>query len=332
MFRGIDGEVRGGARTRDNQAVVALRSAVNGYQVSQALHVAAVLGVADLLADGSRSSDDLAATCGAHPDSLYRLLRALASIGVLDAEPERRFALTEVGEELRSDVPGSEHAHAVFIGRDYHWNAWSHLEQSVRTGEPAFPSLYGMSVWEYRAERPEESAIFDRWMTANTETVNDVIAGTYDFSRFTHVVDVGGGRGSLISAIVRAHPGVRGTLFDQADVEIDGVEVVGGSFFEAVPRGGDAYVLKSIIHDWGDDEAIAILRTCAAALDGDAHVLLVERDLTAPAASWLDLQMLVMLGGRERTEDEYAALFRAAGLEPAGATPIGAGLSVFEAR
>ena len=320
----------------DHNQAVQLRRAVNGYQVSQALHVAASLGLADLLADGPRSADDLAAACDAHADSLYRLLRALASIGVLDAKPERHFALTELGQGLRSDVPGSEHAHAVFIGRHYHWNAWSLLEQSVRTGEPAFPSLYGMSAWEYRAEHPEESAIFDRWMTANTETINDIVAGTYDFSRYTHVVDVGGGRGSLLEAIVRAHPGVQGTLFDQAhvvaDVEIDGVDVVAGSFFEAVPRGGDAYVLKSIIHDWGDDEAVAILRTCAAALDGDAHVLLIERDLGDPAASWLDLQMLVMLGGRERTEDEYAALFRAAGLGPAGTTPIGAGLSVFQAR
>lgn len=313
-----------------------LRRAVNGYQVSQALHVAAALGIADLLADGPRSTEDLAAACGAHPDSLHRLLRALGTIGVVAAEPERRFALTEFGQGLRSDVPGSEYAHAVFMGRDYHWNAWSQLEQTVRTGEPAFPTLYGTSLWDYRAERPEESAIFDRWMTAETETINNVIAGIYDFSRFTHVVDVGGGRGSLLSAIVRAHPGVHGTLFDQphvvAAVEIDGVDVVGGSFFEAVPRGGDAYVLKWIIHDWGDDEAVAILRTCAAALDGDAHVLLIERDLTDPATSWLDLQMLVMLGGRERTEDEYEALFRAAGLEPAGATPIGAGLTVFEAR
>jgi hypothetical protein len=193
-----------------------------------------------------------------------------------------------------------------------------------------------MSVWEYRAERPEESAIFDRWMTADTERVNNVIAGAYDFSRFAHVVDVGGGRGSLLAAIVRAHPGVHGTLFDQPhvveDVEIDGVDVVGGSFFDAVPLGGDAYVLKRIIHDWGDDEAVEILRTCAAALDGGARVLLIEGDIADPAASWLDLQMLVMLGGRERTEDEYAALFRAAGLEPVSTTPIGVGLSVFEAR
>jgi hypothetical protein len=314
---------------------VDIRRAVNGYQVSQALHVAASLGIADLLAEGSRSTDELAAACGAHPDSLFRLLRALASIGVLDAEPEGRFALTELGEELRS-LPGSEHAHAVFIGRDYHWNAWSQLEHSVRTGEPAFQALYGMSVWEYRAERPEESAIFNRWMTASTESANDAIAGTYDFSRFAHVVDVGGGRGSLLAAIVRAHPNVQATLFDQTHVvegvQIDGVEVVGGSFFDTVPRGGDAYVLKWIIHDWGDDEAVAILRACAAALEGDARVLLIERDLTDPAASWLDLQMLVMLGGRERTEDEYAALFRAAGLEPTSTTPIGAGLSVFEAR
>jgi len=315
---------------------VDLRRAVNGYQVSQALHVAAALGLADLLADGPRSTDDLAAACGAHPDSLRRLLRALASIGVVDAAPDDRFALTETGEELRSDVAGSEHAHAVFVGRDYHWQAWSQLEHSVRTGEPAFRSLYGMSVWEYRAEHPEESAIFDRWMTAITEAMNDLVAGTYDFSRFSHVIDVGGGSGSLLGAIVRAHPSVQGTLFDQAHVvagvEMDGIDVVSGSFFEAVPRGGDAYVLKSIIHDWGDDEAIAILRTCAAALDGDARVLLIERDLADPAASWLDLQMLVMLGGRERTEDEYAALFRAAGLEPAGTTPIGAGFSVFEAH
>jgi hypothetical protein len=315
---------------------VDLRRAVNGYQVSQALHVAAALGLADLLAEGPRSTDELAAASAAHADSLRRLLRALASIGVVDAMADDRFALTEAGEGLRSDLPGSEHAHAVFVGREYHWNAWSQLEHSVRTGEAAFPSLYGMSVWEYRAERPEESAIFDRWMTASTDATNDAIAGTYDFSRFRHVIDVGGGRGSLLGAIVRAHPGVRATLFDQPHVvegvAIDGIEVVSGSFFDAVPRGGDAYVLKWIIHDWGDEEAIAILRACAAALDGEARVLLIERDLADPAASWLDLQMLVMLGGRERTEDEYGALFRAAGLTPVGAAPIGAGLSVFEAR
>jgi hypothetical protein len=315
---------------------VDLRRAISGYQVSQALHVAATLGLADLLAEGPRTSDDLAAACGADPDSLYRLLRALASIGVLEAQPDRRFALTDEGQALRSDVPGSVHAHAVFIGRSYHWNAWSQLEHSVRTGEPAFRHLYGMSVWEYRAGRPEESAIFDAWMTALTEMTNEVVVRTYDFSRFTHVVDVGGGRGALLAAIRRANPGVRATLFDQehvvSGVEIEGVDVVGGSFFESVPRGGDAYVLKSIIHDWNDDDAVAILRTCAAALEGDARVLLIERDLSDPVAPWEDLQMLVKLGGRERTEEEYDELFRAAGLEPAGATPIGAGRSVFSAR
>jgi O-methyltransferase domain/Dimerisation domain len=312
-----------------------LRRMISGYQVSQTLHVAASLGIADLLADGPRASDDLAAACGAHADSLYRLLRALASIGVFDEQPDRRFALTELGEGLRSTVPGSAHAHAVFIGRHYHWDAWSQLEHSVRTGEPGFQKLHGTSVWEYRAERPEESAIFDNWMTALTETLNEAIVSTYDFSRFARVVDVGGGRGALLEAIVRAYPGVRGTLFDQEHVvegvALPGVEVVGGSFFDSVPRGGDAYVLKSVIHDWGDDEAVAILRSCAAALEGDARVLLLERDLSDPAAPWLDVQMLVMLGGRERTEEEYAALFRAVGLEPAGVTPVGAGFAVFEA-
>jgi O-methyltransferase len=173
-------------------------------------------------------------------------------------------------------------------------------------------------------------------MNAATESLNVRIVAGYDFSRFNRVVDVGGGRGALLEAIVHANPGVHGTLFDQphvvAGVELDGCDVVGGSFFESVPRGGDAYVLKSVIHDWGDEESIAILRACAAALDGDACVLLVERDLGDEASAWLDLQMLVMLCGRERTEDEYAGLFRAAGLEPSGVTPVGAGLAVYEAR
>jgi hypothetical protein len=316
---------------------VDLRRAISGYQVSMALHVAATLGIADLLADGPRSSDELAAQVDADPDALYRLLRALARIGVFEEQPDRTFALTEDGAGLRRDAARSVRGHAAFIGRYHHWNTWSQLVESVRTGKPAFHSIYGKSPWEWREEHPAESALFDDFMTAMTRGVDDEIVASYDFGRFTHVVDVGGGRGALVAAMLAAHPQLTATLFDQEHVvagapRIERCRSAAGSFFDEVPRGGDAYVLKSVIHDWADEEAVAILRTCAAALEGDARVLLVERDLADPAAPWLDLQMLVMLGGRERSEEEFAALFRAAGLEPTGVTPVAGGFAVFEAR
>jgi O-methyltransferase domain/Dimerisation domain len=307
-----------------------IRRAITGYQVSQALHVAATLEIADALEAGPLAVDELARTVGANPDALYRLLRALARAGVFEERDNRVFALNEGGDALRRAS-----GHAAFIGRPLHWDTWSHLIDAVRTGEPAFPALHGCSVWEYRVDHPEESAKFDAFMTDVTRAVEQAIVAGFDFGRFAHVVDVGGGRGTLLAAILAAYPETSGTLFDQehvvAGVELPRGEVVSGSFFEAVPRGGDAYVLKSILHDWGDDEAVAILRVCAAALDGDARVLVVERDLADPAAPWLDLQMLVMLGGRERTDDEYAELYRAAGLEYVGATPVD-GHGVFEAR
>ena len=299
-----------------------LAQLIGGFRVTQALHVAATLGIADLLADGSRTSDELAAATETNADGLYRLLRALATVGVLDELPGRRFELTGLGSGLRSDAPGSLAAYAAYVGRPHHWNAWSALEFSVRSGENAFEHVHGQSAWEYRAEHPSESALFDAWMTEQSRRDAEIV-DDYDFTRFRHVVDVGGGRGSFLAAILRSSPDATGTLFDQGHVvaaapAIDRCTVIEGNFFEEVPRGGDAYVLKSVIHDWGDAEATAILRNCAAALEGRAVVLLVERDLSAPAAAWLDLQMLLMLGGRERTEKEYAALMAAAGLAYAG--------------
>jgi hypothetical protein len=313
---------------------VELSRLVGSYQAVQALHVAAALGIADLLADGARSSDDLAEATGAHADSLYRVLRALATVGVLEEQPGRSFALTELGEGLREDAIRTR---LLFIGRPHHWNTWAALLHSVRTGENAFASLYGQTVWEYRTEHPEESAVFDDFMVAQTRLFDEAIVAGYDFGRFAHVVDVGGGRGAFLAAILAANPGTRGTLFDQEHVVAAAdvghrCDIVAGSFFDQVPPGADAYVLKSVIHDWRDPEAESILRTCAAALEGDARVLLVERDLGDPVAAWLDLQMLVMAGGRERTEAEYAALFRAAGLDYAGMAPVGSGWAVFEGR
>jgi hypothetical protein len=307
---------------------------VAGYQVTQALYVAVALGIPDLIVDETRTSDELADATGADAASLFRLLRALARIGVFEETAGRRFALTELGAGLRNEAV---RAQLLFYGRPHHWQTWGSLLHSVSTGENAFQSIHGRTVWEYRAEHAEESQIFDAWMVAQTRAVNDVILGGYDFRRFRHVVDVGGGHGAFLAAMLALHPDLHGTLFDQAHVvagapPIERCDIVAGNFFDEVPAGGDAYVLKWVIHDWRDPEATAIVRTVARALDTDARVLLIERDLADPAAAWVDLQMLVMAGGEERSEDEYAALLRAGGLDYVGATPLGGAWAIFEAR
>jgi hypothetical protein len=307
---------------------------VGGYQVTQALHVAAVLGIADMLVAEERTSDELAEATDTDAASLYRLLRALARAGVFEERGDRRFALTKLGSELRDE---SVRARLLFVGRPHHWQTWGSLLHSVRTGENAFEKIHGRTVWDYRAEHTEESQVFDAWMVAQTRATNDAILDGYDFGRFRRVVDVGGGQGAFLAAILTADADLHGTLFDQPHVvagapEIDRCEIVAGSFFEEVPTGGDAYVLKSVVHDWRSPQATAILRTISRALEADARVLLIERDLADPAAAWVDLQMLVMAGGQERTEDEYAELFRSAGLDYLGATRVGGGWAVFEAR
>jgi hypothetical protein len=311
----------------------------NSYRVSQALHVAAELGVADELKEGERTSDELAAAVDAHPDTLYRLLRALASVGVLHESDGKRFSLTEAGYDLRSDSPRTIAGWASFIGSSYHWHAWGNLMHSVRTGENAFQHVYGTDVWTYRAEHPEASPPFDRAMTELTRRANEAIVAAYDFGPFETLVDVGGGRGALLRAILDANPRLTGILFDQphvvADLELpERASVVGGSFFEEVPQGADAYVLKWIIHDWEDPEARAILETCRRAMPAGGKVLVVERVLGAPNesadAKFSDLNMLVMPGGRERTKDEFASLFASAGLRLEDVFPAGS-LAVLEA-
>jgi hypothetical protein len=312
---------------------------INGYQASQALHAAAVLGIGDALADGPRGVDDLASAVEADPDALYRLLRALAALGVLDEREGRTFALTDVGAGLRSDVPESLLAWAAFIGRSYYWEAWSQLVYSVRTGENAFRMVHGVDPWGYRVREPADGAIFDRAMATFSRRVTDALVEAYDFGRFGTLVDVGGGSGGLIRALLERHPAARGVLFDQPHVveaapPAERLEIVGGSFFESVPRGGDAYLLKWILHDWEDAEATAILRVVRAAMGDGAVVLVVESELAernkGAEGKLSDLNMLVAPGGRERSRAEYAALFGAAGLELAGVTPTRGDLRVFE--
>jgi SAM-dependent methyltransferase len=316
-----------------------MRGMVNGYQVSQALSVAASLRLSDHLADGPRTVGDLAAATGSHEPTLRRLLRALATVGVYARADDGRFALTELGATLRSDVPGSVAGWAMLVGRPSYVQAWSALEDSVRTGANAFSSVHGASVWEYRAARPEEQEIFDRAMTSLTGAAADAVARAYDFGRFGTVVDVGGGRGHLIAAILARHPGVRGVLFDQPEALADaapgeGVTVIGGDFFAAVPGGGDAYLLKSVLHDWPDDESVAILRSCRRAMAPSGVVLIVEQVLDlAPdpvRTAFSDLNMLVMPGGRERELAEYGALLEAAGFRLGRAVATGTDVFVIE--
>lgn len=241
-----------------------LRLMINGFWISQALHVAATLGLADLLRDGPQTADHLATRCGAHGPSLYRLLRALASLGIFAEDSRGRFELTPLAEHLRTDAPSSHAAWAIWSGQKPTWAMWGELLHCIRTGEAGFSKAYGTAVWDYYAAHPEQNAIFNAAMTGTSRAEAEILADSYDFSRIHSLVDVGGGEGVLLAVLLAANPAMRGILFDQPHVvsgakavlESAGVahrsEMRSGDFFRAVPSGADAYVLKSIVHDWDD--------------------------------------------------------------------------------
>ncbi len=325
---------------------IRLRQMIDSFQVSQALHVAATLGIADLLKDGKRDVGELATATGTHEGALYRLLRALASVGVFEEDADRAFALTELGECLRTDAVEPLGAWARQIGRPYYWQTWDHLLFSIQTGKNAFPDLHdGLRVWDWRAERPQESAIFDAGMMAIARSLSQSVLVAYDFGQYATVADIGGGNGALLAAILTEHRGMRGINFDQPHVvaragslfEAAGVAdratSIGGSFFESVPTGADAYILKSVLHDWDDDECARILRKVREAC-GTAKLLVLEwvvgEPNTNPRSKFSDLNMLVMPGGRERTEAEWRRLFEAGGFELTSIVTSGAGPSVIE--
>lgn len=325
---------------------VRLKQMIDSFQVSQAIHVAATLGIADLLKDGKRGAAELASATATNEGALYRLLRALASVGVFEEDSDARFALTELGECLRSDAAEPQGEWARLIGRPYFWQAWGHLSHSIETGENSFSDLHeGMRVWEWRASQPEESAIFDAAMMGISRTVAQRVLAAYDFGQYGTVADIGGGNGAFLAAVLAKNPKTRGINFDQPHVveragatfEAAGVadrsESVGGSFFDGVPSGADAYVLKAVLHDWDDDACVRILQSVRAAC-GAAKVLVIEwvvgEPNTGPRPKISDLNMLVMLGGRERTSVEWHALFEAAGFRVTAIVSSEAGPSVIE--
>ncbi len=324
-----------------------LLALINGFQITQAIHVASTLRVADHLSDGARSADELAVLTKSHPDSLYRLLRALGAVGVFREDENRKFELTRMGDCLRTDSATPLGAWAEVVGSPYFWQAWGHLLHSVQTGENAFQNLNNEDVWQFRATQPEHGATFDRAMTQLSRGSAEAALRAYDFSPFRHVVDVGGGQGLMLAAILRANPHMRGTLFDQSDVVagtkallvdrglIDRCNIVAGNFFETVPEGGDAYLMRVVIHDWEDDEAVTILKVCRRAMPETAKLLLIERLVAGPnempAAKFSDLNMLVSPGGRERTREEFSDLFAKSGFELTLVSPAGIH-NVIEAR
>ena len=308
---------------------IPLHVLINGFQISQAISAAVTLGIPDLLRNGAQACPALAETTRTHAPSLYRLMRALAAIGILDEQTGGRFALTPLGASLRSDVSASKNAWARLFGRPMYYQAWSGLLDSLRTGEIAFDKVHGMSVWEFRARHPDETLAFDQAMTAISDQIADAVLAVTDFSAYATVVDVGGGQGAFLGRILAQYPAMRGILFDQPHVVAhaegplraagvrDRCDLVAGSFFDAVPVGGDAYLLKWILHDWNDDDAIAILRACRRVVPPDGRLVVVEHTIgpenSGPEGKFMDLNMMVITGGVERSREEYAAILRAAG-------------------
>jgi hypothetical protein len=318
-----------------------------GNRVQQAVHVAAKLGVADLMVDGPRPVEELADSCGADRDGLHRLLRMLASSGVFAEDSDGRFGLTPIGDLLRSGTPQSKRAFALWSG-GISYQLFGMLEQSVLTGRPAFDDAYGMEFFEYLEKHPDVGELFDGFMSRQTAPMGPVLA-VYDLTGVAKMVDVAGGRGELLSAVLAAHPDMRGVLVDReraldgaaavlrAKGVADRCTTVCGDYLDGVPPGGDAYLLKNIVHGLDDERAARVLANCRAAMNPGGRVLLVEfviRQGNDPSPGKLmDLLMLVgSHGGRERTEPEFTTLLAAAGFGPPSITTTKYGYSVIEAR
>jgi hypothetical protein len=315
-----------------------------GFGISQALRVVAELGIPDLLADGERTAEELAGSTSSNADALYRVMRLLAAENVFREVSPRRFVLTEVGAALRSNLvsgPGD----FVRMANSEPYLAFEQLLYSVRTGKPAFDKVFGKPRFDWLAAHPEQATLFQRAMVALSQGSNEAVAEAYDFRPFSRVVDVGGGHGQLLSAILARNPHLTGVLFDlPAGVaaasaglggELPRAELVAGDFFKAVPPNADVYVLKKVIHDWDDERATVILRNCRNAMSPGGKVLLAET--IVPAGNephhikMIDVTMLAVTGGLERTEPQYATLFAGAGLRLERAIPTPEPISILEA-
>jgi hypothetical protein len=318
----------------------------SGYIASSSLYVASTLNVADHLASGPKTAAELARATGANEDGLYRVLRLLASLGVFAETGPRQFGLTPSAELLRKDVPGSLRGIAVFLPDPFHFRAYAHTLDAVMTGKPGGETTAGMPLFEYLAKNPDYSQVFNDAMTTFSAPVISAALEAYDFSPFDVIVDVAGGHGEVLLSILRKYPGARGVLADVAHVVegarpriasaglADRCQAVACDFFQSVPAGGDAYVMKHIIHDWDDARATTILQTIGKAMGAKGGKLILLESVIGPGpdlGKFIDIEMLNLPGGRERSADEFRALFAGAGFEMTKVVPTKAPLSVVEA-
>jgi hypothetical protein len=323
-----------------------LAGMIGGYYLTQAIYVTAALGLADRLRDGPRHAEQLAQTTGTQARALHRLLRTLAGFGIFAEDVAGRFRLTELAELLRGDVPGSLRAEALSIG-ETHYAAFGELLRSMETGRPGFDKAFGMPLFDYFAVHPEAAQTFDAALAGLRLQATAAMLDGYDFSEVTKLVDVGGGTGSLLATVLARYPSMKGTLFDLPHVVErasdhfraagvgDRSALVGGDFFASVPAGGDVYLLRHILHDWDDHRALRILANCRRVMNRRGKLLLVESVIQPgnelSLGKILDLVMLVVTGGMERTEQEYRELLEAAGFHLTRVAPTAAGIHILEA-
>ena len=340
--------VAGKVDSSSSAQAAALRQMAAGGWVAQALYVAAKLGVADLLAEGARRPDEIAAAAGANPDALHRVLRLLASLGVFVEDEFGRFGLTPLAGPLRSDAPASLGAFVVMLNEGPHWRAWGQLLHTVRTGESAFVHVYGSPIFSYYTRHPVEAQVFDAAITSRARQENESAVAAYSWPDHGTIVDVGGGEGSLLAAILATTPSARGVLFELPHVASAAArflaqaglsyrcETISGDFTETIPSGGALYLLRRVLHGCTDERAILVLRNCRAAMAGGARLLVIEQ-LLEPGnePSWgkmLDVQMLVLsAGGRERQLANYETILASAGLRVLSVIATAAGPSIIEA-
>lgn len=334
------------ATTKEIPPPLQMLQLISGFWIARCVYVAAKLGIPDLLKDGSKSATELASATNTHAPSLFRVLRALGAVRVLSQSDDYQFGNTPMSETLRSDVPGSFRAFAMSELGEEHYPAWGELLHSVRTGAIAFDKAFGEPVWEFFAKHPDHARIFNDSMSGMTAQAEHALHEAYDFAGINTVMDVGGGHGGFITSILTRHPKMRGVLFDApqviegaepkiaASAIADRVELVGGDFFQEVPKGADAITMKWIIHDWNDEQSVAIMKNCHLALPESGKLILVEA-VVPPGdemhfAKFIDLNMLVMTGGRERTEAEFRQLYEASGFRLERVVPTESPFSVIE--
>ncbi len=332
---------------RKTQGPAVLMQMMTGYWVSQVIYTVSKLGIADLLKAGPRHITELVTDLEANEDFLYRVLRASGSLGLFEEKEGRIFQTTPLGELLRSDHPDSMRPVALMLGEE-HYQAWGMLKDAVLSGQSPFQSVFGMQVFEYFEKNPAAGETFNDAMTALVRNDHGIIASSYDFSPFRRIVDVGGGHGMLLAAILGRYPNLEGVLFDLPHVAKSAADTLAkaglskrcqiesGDFFKAVASGGDAYILAHIVHDWSDDLAVRILQNIRQVIPAHGRLLLVETVISPgnshAMAKLMDLNMLVMTpGGRERTEAEYASLLERAGFRLIRIVPTPSEISIIEA-